>query len=128
MSGYSSKQEVMTVIRRSIENDSAGLGMPRDPADYNLELIFRKAFYPRNPGYGAESADEWTAALTAAYRGLTKTARDYSVCAETIDGLHVLVAGVDHEWSDTHVSIQCRACGTTTGYPIADIRDRLEWD
>lgn len=54
---------------------------------------------------------------------------DYNVCPANPDGKHgPLVANWDAEIEDTHVSVACKACGTTTGWPIAEFADRLEWN
>lgn len=52
MSGYTSKREVVNVIRRTIETDHNGTGLSRDPADYNMSALVRENFYERGNGYG----------------------------------------------------------------------------
>lgn len=54
---------------------------------------------------------------------------DYNVCPENEDGKHgPLEANHDQEIADTHVSVWCRACGYTTGWPISEFADDLEWN
>lgn len=54
---------------------------------------------------------------------------DYNVCDQNPDGLHGPIhAHWDPEISDTHVSVACMACGTTTGYPIAEFAADLDWN
>lgn len=54
---------------------------------------------------------------------------DYSHCRANVGGKHgPLRAGVDPEIENTHISVECAACGITTGFPIAEIADRLEWN
>lgn len=56
-------------------------------------------------------------------------ARDYSICTVNEDGKHGPIrAGIDPEIEDTHVSVECAACGVSTGFPIADFIDRVEWN
>lgn len=55
--------------------------------------------------------------------------RDYNICPDQPDGVHQPVeANLDPEIADTHVSVICVSCGTTTGWPIAEFKDRLEWN
>ena len=62
-------------------------------------------------------------------RGKPMQYRDYSICPINPDGKHGPVhAYLDLEIASTHVAVICEACGVTTGYPIADIIDKLEWN
>lgn len=55
--------------------------------------------------------------------------KDYNVCPDNGDGKHAPIhANLDLEIADTHVSVICVACGTTTGHPIAEFADALEWN
>jgi len=57
------------------------------------------------------------------------TPRDYDVCTENPDGRHgPIEANWDPEIADTHVSVACAACGTTTGFPIAAFAPDLDWN
>jgi hypothetical protein len=69
--------------------------------------------------------------IGCAHDGLERevTERDYNVCPANKDGKHDrVVANLDLEIADTHVSVACTACGTTTGYPISEFVDDLEWN
>lgn len=55
--------------------------------------------------------------------------RDYNVCEVNEDGIHHPIrATADWEIADTHVAVECGACGITTGYPIEEFADGLEWN
>lgn len=69
MSGWSSKADVVSVVKASIRSDSAGTGLSRDPKDYNVSGIVRDAFTCNYFGWGMAStlasnpADTFKAAL-----------------------------------------------------------------
>lgn len=44
MSGWSSRAEVVSVVKASIRSDSAGTGLSCNPKDYNVSGIVRDAF------------------------------------------------------------------------------------
>jgi hypothetical protein len=62
MSGWSSRAEVVDMLRRGIETDYNGLGYPRDPSRFNVSGIVRDLFY-NSGAYG------WRANDTACDRG-----------------------------------------------------------
>jgi hypothetical protein len=65
MSGYSSKAEVVEVVKLTITNDTAGTGLSRDPKDYNIAGIIRDNFIGRaHYGWGTTTgAEEFAASL-----------------------------------------------------------------
>lgn len=52
--------------------------------------------------------------------------RDYSICAETDDGKHRPRDGYDPEMPPGYATIECSACGQTTGIKIPSYDD-IEW-
>jgi hypothetical protein len=52
MSGYETKADAITTVKLSIVKDSAGTGLSRDLADYNMAAIIREVVYSRGTPYG----------------------------------------------------------------------------
>jgi hypothetical protein len=52
--------------------------------------------------------------------------RDYSICEETQDARHVPRDG-HPDAGEGFLTIECAACGQTTGYPIPPLDD-ITWD
>lgn len=51
--------------------------------------------------------------------------RDYSICPDTVDGKHRPRDGYDREMPEGFLTVECSACGITTGVPIPDY---IEWN
>lgn len=56
MSGYASRQELVDMIKLTIETDHNGTGMSRDPKHYNISGIIREG-YEYQPNYGWRAKD-----------------------------------------------------------------------
>ena len=56
------------------------------------------------------------------------TEHDYNVCPDTTDGVHVPRPAEmsDREMPPGYFTVECAACGQTTGYPVPD-PDELDW-
>lgn len=49
---------------------------------------------------------------------MTLEEHDYDICPYMPDGRHVPRAGYDPEQSEGYATVECSACGQTTGIPI----------
>lgn len=56
--------------------------------------------------------------------------RDYNTCPDNPDGRHgpVVADYEDQANESTHVHVRCSACGLSTGYPIGEFADDLDWN